>query len=70
MRSRGITANQMREMHWTTPQLVAQVRYVKWTAASRLRRAAFLGLRVYKCAEEVRLSPSFPRGHSAPGGRE
>jgi bifunctional non-homologous end joining protein LigD len=50
----GITADQMREMHWTKPQLVAQIRFVEWTAENRLRHAAFLGLRLDKSAREVR----------------
>jgi bifunctional non-homologous end joining protein LigD len=50
----GITADQMREMHWTKPQLVAQVRFVEWTAERRLRHAAFLGLRLDKSAKDVR----------------
>jgi bifunctional non-homologous end joining protein LigD len=53
----GITADQMREMHWTKPQLVAQIRFVEWTAESRLRHAAFLGLRLDKSAREVRREP-------------
>lgn len=50
----GITADQMREMHWTKPQLVAQIKFTEWTAEQRLRHAAFLGLRVDKAAKEVR----------------
>jgi bifunctional non-homologous end joining protein LigD len=53
----GITADQMREMHWTKPQLVAQIRFVEWTAESRLRHAAFLGLRLDKSGREVRREP-------------
>jgi bifunctional non-homologous end joining protein LigD len=53
----GITADQMREMHWTKPQLVAQIRFVEWTAENRLRHAAFLGLRLDKSAREVRREP-------------
>jgi bifunctional non-homologous end joining protein LigD len=53
----GITADQMREMHWTRPQLVAQIRFVEWTAEKRLRHAAFLGLRLDKSAREVRQEP-------------
>jgi bifunctional non-homologous end joining protein LigD len=41
-------------MHWTKPQLVAQVRFVEWTAERRLRYAAFLGLRLDKSAKDVR----------------
>jgi bifunctional non-homologous end joining protein LigD len=53
----GITADQMREMHWTKPQLVAQIRFVEWTAENRLRHAAFLGLRLDKSARQVRREP-------------
>ncbi|MBV8876656.1 MAG: ATP-dependent DNA ligase, partial [Gammaproteobacteria bacterium] len=50
----GVTADQMRAMRWTRPQLVAQIRFTEWTAEARLRHAAFLGLRVDKAAQEVR----------------
>lgn|SRR5215469_1830466 len=53
----GLTSDQMAEMQWTRPQLVAQVRFTEWTADSRLRHAAFLGLRVDKAAKEVRRGP-------------
>jgi bifunctional non-homologous end joining protein LigD len=49
----GITAQQMREMQWARPELVAQIRFTEWTADSRLRHAAFLGLRFDKAASEV-----------------
>ena len=47
----GVTADEMREMQWV--ELVAQVRFVEWTAEGRLRHAAFLGLRSDKSAREV-----------------
>ena len=50
----GITVEQMREMRWTRPELVAQIRFTEWTADNRLRHAAFLGLRLDKAAKEVR----------------
>jgi bifunctional non-homologous end joining protein LigD len=50
----GITAEDMSEMQWTRPQLVAQIRFVEWTAENRLRHAAFLGLRGDKSPKEVR----------------
>jgi len=53
----GVTAEQMREIRWTKPQLVAQIRFVEWTAENRLRHAAFLGLRLDKSAKEVRREP-------------
>ena len=50
----GVTAEQMSEMQWVRPQLVAQIRFVEWTADGLLRHAAFLGLRVDKDAARVR----------------
>jgi bifunctional non-homologous end joining protein LigD len=44
----------MREMQWVRPELVAQIRFVEWTAEGRLRHAAFLGLRYDKSTHEVR----------------
>jgi ATP-dependent DNA ligase len=32
-----VTADEMREMHWVKPELVAQIRFVEWTAEGRLR---------------------------------
>jgi len=43
----------MREMQWVRPELVAQIRFVEWTAEGRLRHAAFLGLRSDKSARKV-----------------
>lgn len=50
----GVTADQMHEMWWTKPELVAQIRFVEWTAEGRLRHATYLGLRFDKAAGEVR----------------
>lgn len=47
-------SDQMSEMHWTRPKLVAQIRFVEWTAEGRLRHAAFIGLRTDKAAQDVR----------------
>ena len=44
----------MHEMQWVRPELVAQIRFVEWTAEGRLRHAAFLGLRDGKARGEVR----------------
>jgi bifunctional non-homologous end joining protein LigD len=49
----GITAEQMREMHWVKPERVAQIRFVEWTAEGHLRHAAFLGMRTDKPARRV-----------------
>ncbi len=50
----GVTADQMTQIRWTRPKLIAQVRFVEWTAEARLRHAAFLGLRIDKAPREVR----------------
>jgi bifunctional non-homologous end joining protein LigD len=44
----------MSEMHWTRPKLVAQIRFVEWTAEGRLRHAIYVGLRDDKSAKDVR----------------
>jgi bifunctional non-homologous end joining protein LigD len=50
----GVTAEQMREMQWVEPKLVAQIRFVEWTAEGHLRHAAFLGIRTDKAAQSIR----------------
>jgi bifunctional non-homologous end joining protein LigD len=50
----GVTAEQMDEMCWVKPKLVAQIRFVEWTADGHLRHAAFLGLRHDKRVTQVR----------------
>ena len=50
----GITAEEMKDMTWTRPEAVAQIRFVEWTGEGRLRLAKFLGLRFDKPARDVR----------------
>jgi bifunctional non-homologous end joining protein LigD len=50
----GVTAEEMADMQWVKPKLVAQIRFVEWTADGGLRHAAFLGLRVDVDAKNVR----------------
>jgi ATP-dependent DNA ligase len=50
----GVSAEDMRAMRWVQPRLLAQIRFVEWTADGRLRHAVFLGLRNDKRAKEVR----------------
>jgi bifunctional non-homologous end joining protein LigD len=50
----GVTAEEMDEMQWLTPALVAQIRFVEWTPDGHLRHAAFLGIRGDKPPREVR----------------
>ena len=44
----------MSEMRWVKPKVVAQIRFVEWTADGNLRHAAFLGLRADNVARDVR----------------
>jgi DNA ligase D-like protein (predicted ligase) len=46
----GVTAEEMAEMQWVKPKMVAQIRFVEWTAEGHLRHSAFLGLRTDKAA--------------------
>jgi bifunctional non-homologous end joining protein LigD len=50
----GVTAEQMQEMQWVKPRLVAQIRFVEWTNDGHLRHAAFLGIRTDKLVTAVR----------------
>lgn len=49
----GVTAEQMSEMQWVKPKLIAQIRFVEWTEDDHLRHAAFLGLRADKNPKDV-----------------
>lgn len=40
-------------VHWTVPNLVAEIRFAGWSADAILRQAAFLGLREDRSPEEV-----------------
>ena len=49
----GITAEEMQEFIWVRPAVVAQIRFVEWTADAHLRHAAFVALRHDKRPTEV-----------------
>jgi bifunctional non-homologous end joining protein LigD len=54
----GVTPEQMGEMRWLKPKLVAQIRFVEWTPDGHLRHSAFVGLRADKAARDVRREAS------------
>jgi bifunctional non-homologous end joining protein LigD len=47
--------------HWTSPELVAQVRFTEWTADAKLRHPVYLGLRDDKLPKEVKREESGDR---------
>ena len=49
----GITADEMKELCWLKPRLVAQVSFTEWTNYGLLRHATFQGLREDKDPREV-----------------
>jgi bifunctional non-homologous end joining protein LigD len=49
----GITTEEMSEIHWVKPKLVAQVKFTEWTKDGLLRHADYLGLRDDKEPHDV-----------------
>jgi bifunctional non-homologous end joining protein LigD len=49
----GVSEEEMRQIQWLRPELVAQIAFVEWTADNRLRASSFLGMRTDKLASEV-----------------
>lgn len=49
----GITAQDMKDIQWVQPKVVAQVRFVEWTDGGNLRHSAYVGLREDKEPAEV-----------------
>jgi bifunctional non-homologous end joining protein LigD len=49
----GITAEEMAEIKWLKPKLVAQIKFTEWTRDGNLRHASYLGLRHDKSSKEV-----------------
>ncbi len=50
----GVSVDDMKEMTWTKPEIVAEIQFVEWTAEGRLRLSKFLGLRPDKSGQDVR----------------
>ena len=47
-------------VHWVRPELVAEVKYLTWTADNLLRQVVYEGLREDKPAAEVRREVPYP----------
>jgi bifunctional non-homologous end joining protein LigD len=50
----GIMAEEMAEIVWVKPQVVAEIALTEWTRDAHLRHAAFLALRTDKRPRDVR----------------
>ncbi|HEX4667594.1 MAG TPA: non-homologous end-joining DNA ligase [Chthoniobacterales bacterium] len=53
----GINADEMSELRWLEPKLVAQVSFTEWTTQGMLRHATFEGLREDKEPDEIIREP-------------
>jgi ATP-dependent DNA ligase len=49
----SLTAEKMKECVWLRPEAVAQIEFLEWTDADRLRHSKFVGLREDKEARQV-----------------
>ena len=49
----NLTAEKMKECVWLRPEAVAQIEFLEWTAADRLRHSKFVGLREDKDPKSV-----------------
>jgi bifunctional non-homologous end joining protein LigD len=49
----GVTAEDMAELRWLKPKLVAQIAFTEWTRDGSLRHSKFIALRTDKDAKEV-----------------
>jgi len=48
-----LTAEKMKECDWLRQEAVAQIEFLEWTEADRLRHSKFAGLREDKDAKSV-----------------
>lgn len=53
-------APRIKDAHWVTPKLVAEVRFTEWTKDGALRHPSFEGLRLDKGAREVKVEVEKP----------
>jgi ATP-dependent DNA ligase len=49
----SLTAEKMKQCVWLRPEAVAQIEFLEWTGADRLRHSKFVGLRDDKDARSV-----------------
>ena len=49
----GVTKEDMAELQWLHPKVVAQVGFTEWTTSGMLRHATFMGLRDDKSPKEI-----------------
>lgn len=49
----GLTREKMAQVIWLRPEVVAQIEFLEWTEADRLRHASFVALRDDKKAREI-----------------
>lgn len=48
-----LNAEKMKKAVWVKPEIVAQIEFVEWTEADRLRHSKFVGLRDDKKAKDA-----------------
>ena len=58
-----LTAEKMKECVWLRPETVAQIEFLEWTEANRLRHSKFAALRDDKNPRDVVKEPTVSRNH-------
>lgn len=53
------TEPKLKESHWVTPSLVAQIKFMEWTAEGSMRHPVFVGLKIDKDAKNVVLENNY-----------
>jgi bifunctional non-homologous end joining protein LigD len=53
----ALTAEEMKDCRWLTPERIAQIEFREWTPDAHLRHASFVGLREDKTPESVVRGP-------------